>query len=73
MIYRSQFIPKAFGILFIIETIVSLPAVFVHFLIPNETIETLLLMPGTVAEFSFVLWLLIWGINEKKFLPQKTA
>ena len=73
MIYRSQFIPKAFGILFILETALSLPAVFVHFLVPNETIETLMLMPGTVAEFSFVLWLLIWGINEKKFLAQKTA
>lgn len=72
LIYRSRFIPKAFGILFILEAILALSAVFVHFLVPSETMETLLLMPGTIAEISFMVWLLIWGINESKLPVQKT-
>lgn len=71
LIYRSRFIPKAFGVLFVIEAILALLAVFVHFLVPNESIETILLVPGTIAEFSFVFWLLIWGINESKLPVQK--
>ena len=71
LICRSKFIPKAFGILFIIEAVCGLPSVLVHFLVPNELIETVLLVPATIAEFSFVVWLLIWGINESKLPVQK--
>ena len=71
LIYRSRFIPKAFGILFMIEAVLAFSAVFVHFLIPNESIETILLLPGTLAELSFLAWLLIWGINESK-LPAES-
>jgi hypothetical protein len=71
LIYRSRFIPKAFGILFVVEAILALLAVFVHFLFPNESTETILLVPGTIAEFSFMFWLLIRGINESKLLVQE--
>lgn len=66
LIYKSGFIPKIFGILFVIETIFGLPAVIVHFLIPNATIETIMMLPMMIAEFSFVFYLLIRGINESK-------
>jgi len=66
LIYRSMFIPKVLGILFLIEVAGGLLSVAVHFLIPNESIETVLLLPGTLAEFGFMFWLLIRGINEKK-------
>ena len=66
LIYRSMFIPKVFGILFLIEVAGGLLSVAVHFLIPNESIETVLLLPGTLAEFGFMFFLLIRGINEKK-------
>lgn len=66
LIYKSGFIPKIFGILFVIETIFGLTAVTVHFLVPNETIETIVLLPAMIAEFSFMFWLLIRGINELK-------
>jgi hypothetical protein len=72
LIHRSRFIPKAFGILCVLEAILALSAVFVHFLAPSESIETILLVPGIIAEFSFVFWLLIWGINESK-LPAQQA
>jgi hypothetical protein len=66
LICRSGFIPKAFGVLFFTESVLALLAVFVHFLIPSEPIETILLVPGIIAEFSFVVWLLIFGINKSK-------
>jgi len=68
LIYKSGFIPKVFGILFVIETIFGFMSVIVHFLIPNGTIETLMLLPGTIAEFTFLFWLFIRGINESKLL-----
>jgi hypothetical protein len=70
LIYRSKFIPGVLGILFIIETIGGLLAVGVHFLVPNETVETVLLFPAMIAEFVFMFWLLIKGINDKK-MPEK--
>lgn len=66
LICRSKFIPKVFGILFIIETVSALISVVVYFLFAAEQISTILLLPGTVAEFSFLFWLLIRGVNEKK-------
>lgn len=66
LICRSKFIPKVFGILFIIEAICGLLAVAAHFLLASETVSTILLLPGTVAEFAFLFWLLIRGIDEKR-------
>jgi len=66
LICRSKFIPKVFGILFIIEAVCGLLAVVAHFLLNSTTIATMLLIPCTVAEFAFLFWLLIAGINEKK-------
>jgi len=66
LICRSKFIPKVFGILFIIEAVCGLLSVVAHFLLNSTTIATLLLIPCTVAEFAFLFWLLIAGINEKK-------
>jgi hypothetical protein len=71
LIHRSGFIPKVFGILFVLEAFLGILAVFVHFLAPNESIETVMLLPGTVAELSFVVWLLIWGVKESKQPAQK--
>jgi len=68
LIYKSGFIPKVLGILFIIETIFGLLAVTVHFLIPNATLESIMMIPMMIAEFSFMFYLLIRGINESKLL-----
>lgn len=71
LIHRSKFIPKVFGILFILEAILSLSVVFIHFLVPNESIEIILAMPGAIAEITFMFWLLIRGINESKLPMQQ--
>ena len=70
LIYRSKFIPKVFGILFLIEVCGGLLSVAVHFLVPNVSLETVLLLPGTLAELGFMFWLLIRGINESKVPAQ---
>lgn len=64
LIYRSNFIPKVFGVLFMIETIAGLIGVVVHFSMPNSMIETVMMLPMTVAEFSFVFYLIIKGIRK---------
>ena len=72
LIYRSKFIPKVFGILFIIEVVCGLLSVVAHFLLANGSIESALLLPGTIAEIAFLFWLLIWGVNQSK-LPALQA
>jgi hypothetical protein len=68
LIYKSKFMPKILGILFIVETVFGLMSITVHFLMPNITIETIMMLPMMVAEFSFMFYLLIRGINESKVL-----
>jgi len=42
-------------------------SVFVHFLFPSYLIvNTILLIPQTLSEALFTLWILIRGINESK-------
>lgn len=70
LIYKSGFIPKVFGILFAIEAIFGVITVIVHFLMPNATVETIMMVPMMIAEFSFMFYLMIVGINESK-LPHE--
>ena len=68
LIYKSRFLPRIFGIFFVIETILGLLSAGLHFIFPNPSLETNLLWVGAVAEFSFIFWLLFRGINTSKFL-----
>ncbi len=63
LIRRSSFIPKTFGVLFLIETCTGLVAVLVHFLAPDETVETLAMLPMMVAEFGFLFFLLFHKVR----------
>ena len=63
LIRRSSFIPRVFGVLFLIETCTGLVAVLVHFLAPNETAETLVMLPMMVAEFGFLFFLLFHKVR----------
>jgi hypothetical protein len=66
LIYRSGIIPRILGIAFWAETCVGLLSAVIHFLSPNAALETNLMWVGAFAEFSFMQWLLIRGINEQK-------
>lgn len=64
LIYRSGFLPRIFGILFIAETAAGVTSVILHFLFPGGTLETTLMWLGALAEFSFTFWLLLRGVRE---------
>jgi len=66
LVYRSGFLPRVFGILFIAETVLGLTSLLIHFLAPNAALEENLLWLSALAEFSFTFWLLARGINESK-------
>ncbi len=67
LVYKSEFLPKVLGILLIIGGSGLLINVFVHFLFPSYMIvNIILLVPQTLAEILFTLWILIRGINESK-------
>ena len=66
LVYRSRFLPRVFGVLFVTETVAGLLAVLIHFLSPNADLETNLMCVGALAEISFTVWLLIRGIREPK-------
>lgn len=66
LIYKSRFIPKILGVLFMIEAVFGLISVMIHFLIPNATIETIMMLPMMIAEFSFMFYLLIRGLDQSE-------
>ena len=67
LVYKSDFLPRALGIMLIVGGSGLLINVFVHFLFPSYLIvNTILLIPQTIAEALFTLWILIRGINESK-------
>lgn len=73
LILRSQFIPKVFGILFLMEAICCLLGVAAYFLLGGGAVSDALLAPGIVAEFSFLFFLLIRGVNTPKIGERKAA
>lgn len=66
LIIQSGFMPKVLGILFMIETIFGLFSVLLHFLAPSAMLENILMIPMMIAEFAFMFYLLIRGLNESK-------
>ena len=67
LVYKSQFLPKILGILLVVGGCSLFLEVFIYFLLPGyETVNTILLIPQTLSEFAFLIWVLLKGINESK-------
>ncbi len=67
LVYKSQFLPKILGILLVLGGCSLFLEVFIYFLLPGyETVNTILLIPQTLSEFAFLIWVLLKGINESK-------
>lgn len=67
LVYKSRFLPRVLGILLIVGGCGLFLEVFIYFLFPGLVIiNTILLVPQTIAEFLFLIWVLIRGINESK-------
>jgi hypothetical protein len=68
LVYKSDFIPKVFGILLIAGGISYLIDVITFILIPEFHVQTniLVAITSSIAELSMVLWFLIKGIKKDK-------
>lgn len=67
LVYKSEFLPRILGILLVVGGCCLLLNVFVYFLFPGYPIvNTIIIIPQAIAEFSFLAWLLIRGINESE-------
>jgi len=74
LVYKSHFLPKILGILLVIGGCSLVLEVFIYFLLPGvEAVNTILLIPQTISEFAFLIWLLVKGINESKVKAVKTT
>lgn len=65
LIYESRFLPKALGVLIMMDFLFWLLFVLQFFLLPDFKVITYVSFPiAFVAEFSLTLWLLIKGIKD---------
>jgi hypothetical protein len=67
LVCKSVFLPKILGILLVVGGCSLFLEVVIYFLLPGyEAVNTFLLIPQTLSEFAFLIWLLMKGINESK-------
>jgi hypothetical protein len=67
LVQKSVFLPKALGLFLVAGGFNLFLEVFIHFLFPGfDTLKTILLIPQTLSEFAFLIWILFRGINETK-------
>lgn len=69
LIYRSGYLPRALGVLMVIAGICYLVNSSVFILAPSlsRVVFPAILVPAFIAETSLALWLLIRGVNVKKW------
>ena len=68
LIFKSGYFPKVLGVLFMIATFGYLIDSFAHVLVANhKTGAIYFVLPITIAEIAFPLWLLIKGVNVKQW------
>lgn len=67
LVFKSDFLPKFFGIMLIIAAFGYLIGFFFSFLFPNYSaaIQPIYIQPA-LAEISFCLWLLIRGVRDQE-------
>ena len=69
LIYRSGYLPKAFGVLFALASICLLTSVATSFLVPaiNAAIFPAIVLPLFLTQLFFALWLTIIGVNVRRW------
>jgi hypothetical protein len=71
LIFKSGFLPKILGVIFMVHCVVWLTTFFQFFLFPGFTAITHLSYPlGLIAELGLTLWLLIKGVNVEQWKKQ---
>ncbi len=69
LIYRSAYLPKVFGVLFPLTSLLLLTSILANFLVPDisAAIFPALIAPFFLTQLSFALWLTIFGVNVHKW------
>ena len=69
LVLKSGFFPKILGILLLIAFAGYLTDSFTGILFPDykQMVSSIVMIPNTLAELAFMLWLLIKGINVEKW------
>ncbi|HZG67763.1 MAG TPA: DUF4386 domain-containing protein, partial [Herpetosiphonaceae bacterium] len=68
LIFKSGYFPKVLGVLFMIATFGYLIDSFAHVLVANHiTGGVYFVLPITIAEIAFPLWLLFKGVNTEQW------
>ena len=69
LIFKSGFLPKSIGVLMQIAGICYLTNSFALLLVPQfaNKLFPFILLPSFIAELSFCLWLIVKGVNVKKW------
>ncbi|HXA78040.1 MAG TPA: DUF4386 domain-containing protein [Candidatus Acidoferrales bacterium] len=75
LIFRSTFLPRILGALMAIAGLCYLTSSFATFLSPGVAARLFpyILVPGSVAELSLILWLLVKGVNDQRWKELKRA
>ena len=73
LIFRSAFLPKVIGIFLAIGGLCYITYSFASFLVPKfaASLVPYIQIPSGLAELTFCLWLLIAGVNSKKWKEQE--
>ena len=69
LIYQSGYLPKTFGVLFVLASLCLLISTATDFLVPaiNAAIFPMIVLPLFLAQLFFALWLTIIGVNVRKW------
>jgi hypothetical protein len=69
LIYRSAYLPRAFGVLFVLAALCLLTSVATDFLVPalNAAIFPAIVLPFFLTQLFFALWLAIIGVDLRKW------
>lgn len=75
LIWKSTFLPRAFGLLMAVAGVCYLVNSFAAFLAPlfKAQIYPAILMPAGLAELSLTAWLLVVGVNAERWRQQATT
>jgi hypothetical protein len=75
LIFRSTFLPRILGALMVIAGLCYLTSSFATFLSPEVAARLFpyILVPGSVAELSLILWLLVKGVNDQRWKERASA
>jgi hypothetical protein len=75
LIFRSTFLPRILGVLMAIAGLCYLSSSFATFLSPEVAARLFpyILVPGSVAELSLIVWLLVKGVNDQRWKERASA